>query len=175
MKKIVTVFALLLLAFSQTNCERDDICSGTTPTTPRIVIDFYDYNQPTVLKNVTNLELQSIDSDSSVVVNGESQLLLPLKTFEDSVTFNLTLNSLSTDPTLIFTDKIQFNYARRDVYVSRACGYKTLFTLNNDPALAPGYLLNDAPAETQGTWIRNIVVDTYNIDSEDETHIRIYF
>lgn len=175
MKKILSLFAILLFAVSQTNCERDDICSESTPTTPRIVIDFYDYNQPLVLKNVTNLEMQSVDSDSTVTITGVSQLLLPLKTFEDVTTFRLTLNSLSTDPALIYTDNIQFNYQRQDVYVSRACGYKTLFTLNGDPSLPPGYLLNDTPAATEGNWIKNIVIDNPNIASEDETHIRIYF
>jgi len=49
MKKIF----LLLFVFSLLGCEKDDICESTTPTTPRLVIEFYDFNASTAtLKNV---------------------------------------------------------------------------------------------------------------------------
>ena len=39
MKKII---ALLLLCFVITNCEKDDICSADTGTTPKLILRFYD-------------------------------------------------------------------------------------------------------------------------------------
>ena len=48
MKKIISF--LLLFAFGLSGCEKDDICDANTPTTPRLIISFYDYNNPTVKK-----------------------------------------------------------------------------------------------------------------------------
>lgn len=175
MKRVSLICSALLFALLLPNCERDDICDEDTPTTPRIVVEFYDYNDPGTLKNVTGLALQSVDSDSIITYNAVSKVFVPLKTDQDITTLNFTLNSTSADPSLVFTDKLEFNYSREDVYVSRACGYKTVFALNNGAGLAPAFVLNDTPAATAGDWIKNIVVDTYNIASENETHIRIYF
>ena len=49
------LFLLLLLSVFFSSCEKDDICDTNTPTTPKIVIEFYDVANPTTLKNVTNL------------------------------------------------------------------------------------------------------------------------
>jgi len=50
MKKYIITSLALLLAVSFWNCEKDDICAETTPTTPKLVIEFYDNANPTVLK-----------------------------------------------------------------------------------------------------------------------------
>ena len=39
MKKIFALSLIVLLSLS--GCEKDDICDANTPTTPRLVIDFY--------------------------------------------------------------------------------------------------------------------------------------
>ena len=52
MKKI---YLLFLIAITFSSCEKDDICDANTPTTPRLIIDFYDATNPTALKNVINL------------------------------------------------------------------------------------------------------------------------
>lgn len=48
-------FVVLLIAVSLINCERDDICAFTTSTTPRLIIEFYDTDEPDDLKNVPRL------------------------------------------------------------------------------------------------------------------------
>ena len=55
MKKIISL--LLLFTFGLSSCEKDDICDANTPTTPRLVITFYDNAAPTTLKTVTNLKV----------------------------------------------------------------------------------------------------------------------
>ena len=69
MKKIVFITLSLLLAVSFWNCEKDDICAEGTPTTPRVIIEFYDAANPTVLKNVTNLRVEEFGTNEGVVFN----------------------------------------------------------------------------------------------------------
>lgn len=164
MKKL---FLILLICFFFSGCEKDDICGETTPTTPKVVIEFYDAANPTVLKNVVNLGVfnttYSVGFGFTNVSNGK----LPLKTFQDSSVFYFIQNG-SADPTSDDNlDEVTFNYTRRTEYVSRACGYKTLFTLD---ATNPVVLTADA-----NNWIQNITVTQPNIENENETHVKIYF
>lgn len=174
MKKIVSF--LLLFTFGLSSCEKDDICDANTPTTPRLVITFYDDADPTTPANVVNLQVQGKDEEFPIVFNetatdstkyytNGNSISLPLKTNEDTATYTFTYNAASINRN---TDTLTFNYTRQNIYVSRACGFKTNFVL--DP-LAP-YVrgLNDA-----NNWMLNITVLNRNIVSEDETHIEIVF
>ncbi|MEC5166651.1 hypothetical protein RCH18_002398 [Flavobacterium sp. PL11] len=173
MKKIIIVIFAIALSFS--SCEKDDICDANTPTTPRLVIGFYDFLNPSVLKNVTNLKVIGEGMTSGVLFNGSettnlNSISLPLKTVGTTTTFRLTLNSGNSNPALVDQDIIKFDYSTQELFVSRACGYKTVFTL--DP-INP-YTHTDPIAVNQ-KWIKFISVEKNNIDSENETHIKIFF
>ncbi|OXA97305.1 DUF6452 family protein [Flavobacterium hercynium] len=178
MKKIIAF--VLLFAFGFSSCEKDDICDANTPTTPRLVISFYDINIPSVKKKVTRLKVIGEGQTEGIVFNktaidetkyltsGDS-ISIPLKPDADTVTYSFILNSGSTDATFINTDAIKFNYTRQNAYVSRACGFKTIFKLNTQ-----------APFERQlpdadGPWMQVIEVKNANIERENETHLKVYF
>lgn len=179
MKKIISF--LLLFAFGLSSCEKDDICDAATPTTPRLIISFYDFNNPTVKKKVTRLQVigdgapdakgiifnESALDDEKYLTSGDS-IGIPLRTDADTVTFSFILNSGSTDASQTNTDKIKFNYTRQNVYVSRACGFKTIFKL--DP-LVPYEQIPGA----DGLWMQEIGQVNLNIEYEDETHLKVYF
>ena len=166
MKKILPLILVLSMSFS--SCEKDDICDATTATTPKLIIEFYDVLHPTVLKNVTNLAVKEVGSTAIIGFVSESKIQLPLKTNEDITKYSLILNS--TDVTIDNEDFLQFNYTRQNIFVSRACGYKTIFTL--DPTTP--YIKTET-STPDGYWIQNITVATSNITTENETHIKIYF
>lgn len=170
MKKI---FILLLLVFSFSGCEKDDICDPTTSTTPRIILEFYDNALQTTLKNVSNLKVTGVGlTDSLKVFNGVSKIELPLKISDgltNTTSYNLVLNS--TIPASINNDVITFNYSKNTVYVSRACGFKTTFNLV--PGLT-AFTFNDA-ATLDGEWIKGFDIVTRLINNENEIHIKIYF
>ncbi len=173
MKKIIVV--LLLIGFTFSSCEKDDICDANTPTTPRIVIGFYDFSNPSVLKNVTNLKVVGEGMSDGIVFNGSpttsgNAISIPLKTVGTSTSYSLTLNSGNTNPALVNVDNIKFDYATQEIFVSRACGYKTTYTLD---ATNP-YTHTDGPAADQ-KWIRFISVEKNIIENENETHIKIFF
>ena len=92
---------------------------------------------------------------------------IPLKTFQDSSVFYFVQNGSAEPTTDDNLDEVTFNYTRRTEYVSRACGYKTLFTLD---AVNPVVLTADS-----NNWIQNIIVTQPNIENENETHVKIYF
>src|SRR3990167_10239040 len=102
MKKIVLL--VLAVAFSFSSCEKDDICDANTPTTPRLVLSFYDINNPSTLQNVTKLKVVGEGMEEGIIFNpdatGEAQYLtngntisIPLKTDANTTTYNFTYNS----------------------------------------------------------------------------------
>jgi len=167
MKNIISI---LLIAFTFSSCEKDDICDAKTSTTPRLIVQFYDVSNPTVLKPVFNLGIIAPGFTTGISFSSVSKIEVPLKTTDDTTTFNFIQNGADTNTTNDNTDVIQINYSRNNVFVSRACGYKTAFTLNNPN----GFLRTDA-ASLDGFWIQNFTVVTNNIETENEIHVKIYF
>jgi hypothetical protein len=163
-------FLLLICSAIFSGCEKDDICDATTITTPRVVIEFYDFNIPANLKSVSNLKVTGLDGDTvlsdSLGVFSGTTISLPLRASQDITKYSLVLNS--TVATSANEDFLQFNYTRNNVYVSRACGYKTLFELQGNP------IITDI-STPENFWIKNLIVITTKINDESETHIKIYF
>ncbi|HMI05999.1 MAG TPA: DUF6452 family protein [Flavobacterium sp.] len=186
MKKILSIFIIVLLTNGFSSCEKDDICDADTDTTPRLMIQFYDYTNPEVPKNVTKLKVIAEGQENGIVFNAAAigdlkyitsgnEIAVPLNTTADSVKYSFILNYGDANPDLVFTDTLQFNYSRQTIYVSRACGYKIIFSLNDNPDLDNPYVLNDDPVATQGNWIQGISIEQYNLTTENETHLKIYF
>ena len=173
MKKLLLL--IILISYSFSSCEKDDICDANTPTTPRLIIEFYDNDNRENKKNVTNLSFGGDGLNLPIVYVTGSKIEVPLQLTTTSTKYTFTLNAGNTNPDLIFTDIIQFNYSTKTVYVSRACGYKILFDLNTDSTLPNPFVLNDDPAVTNGNWIKDITVEKFNLETENETHIKIYF
>ena len=178
MKKIVTLILIAMISFS--SCEKDDICDANTATTPRLIIEFYNVTNPTVLKNVTNLKVigdgmtdgivfNSATDDSKYLTNGTS-ISIPLKTDKDTCTYQFILNYGDDNATLVDTDEVTFNYSREEVYISRACGFKTLFTLNQSNPI-----VQTAVPTSKQKWMTYITVEKSNIANENETHVKVFF
>src|SRR5205809_7853326 len=107
MKKIIAF--LMILGFASSSCEPDDICDPNTPTTPRMLIKFYDISNSSVPKNVTNLKVIAEGMTQGVVltpdgidnakyVTNGNNILLPLKTDADGVKYKFILNYDNKNP-----------------------------------------------------------------------------
>lgn len=167
MKKLILIPVVALIALFSWNCEKDDICSESTPTTPRLVVQFYDINDPTTAKNVNSLLVSGTGASEALgVFSGVSQIVLPLRITEDQTQYTFTLNSNNT--AIDNTDVLTFNYTRDEVFVSRACGYKTIFALD---ATTP--FVQDDGSDLR--WMNNVSVEQPNILNEDEVHISVLF
>ena len=164
MKKI---FLLLLISIFFSSCEKDDICDANTPTTPKVVLEFYDIANPTVLKDVVNLGVIAPGFTNGFGFTNTSSIKVPLKTFQDASVLYFIQNGSAEPTSDDNSDEVTFNYTRKNVYVSRACGYKTLYTLD---ATNPVIITADG-----NNWIQNVTVSQPNIENENETHVKIYF
>lgn len=173
MKKI---FLVLLVAFSFSSCEKDDICDAATSTTPRLVIEFYDNLIATpTLKSLTKLKAVATGMDEGVVFNSaltdssrylsnSSKVYLPLNPSANTTTYTLTNNFGAATAN---ADVLTFYYTKNEVYVSRACGYKYLFNLTNTNT--------DILTPDTDNWVKNIIIVKPNLETENEVHIKIYF
>lgn len=144
------------------------------------MISFYYITTPSLKQNVTRLKVVGEGQPEGIVFNksaidetkyltsGDS-IAIPLRTGEDSATFTFTLNSDSTNPTLSNTDQIKINYTRQNVYVSRACGFKTIYKLATQNPLEVTDSGND------GLWIQLAEPENSNIEFENETHVKVFF
>jgi len=164
MKKIAFITLSLLLAVSFWNCEKDDICAEGTPVTPRVIIEFFDATNPTATKNVTNLGVIAPGFTEGFAFNGTNKIEVSLRTNVDTTELDFVLNGADNDPANDETVTLTFNYERSNVFISRACGYKTIFNLTNV-----------LPTDFTGTWISSLTIEQPNIINENETHIKIYF
>ncbi|MDH7912733.1 DUF6452 family protein [Winogradskyella sp. SYSU M77433] len=177
LKFLVLTITLILLS-----CERDDICAETTSTTPRLIIEFYDVDNNDVLKNVPRLTVygeglltepptSSVDETLVYNDNNTNSIALPLligeEESETTIRFVLEKDThlrLDDDvDTNSNEDILEISYTSEYVYVSRACGYKSVF---NDI---------DVSRNADGdTWISSIETLVTEIENENNVHVYIY-
>jgi Family of unknown function (DUF6452) len=183
MNKIKHLLIALLVSFSFLNCEKDDICEAGTPTTPNLIIDFYDNNSPGAKKVVTDLRVIAEGEAKAIAFNptlaetnpakylasGVSTIKIPLRTLANATKYSLTFNYMNIIPSLINEDKIEINYTHKDEFISRACGFKTLFELNSSNGIT-----TEASSTDINKWIKEIVIQKYSILNENEVHVKIF-
>ena len=166
--KILALFFGIITIFSM-GCEPDDICPESTPTTPNLIIRFYDILNQDSKKNVFNLKVQGIGNDNPLteynVVTTDS-IVLPLKTNAATTQYSLHKEYSNVDGVIDGNeDIITINYSTEQVYVSRACGYKTIFknvtlTINNDG----------------DNWIQSkeSINDNQSVEDEKAAHFKLF-
>ncbi|MEN3325124.1 DUF6452 family protein [Mariniflexile soesokkakense] len=182
MKKTSLLLILLLLTGIgiTISCEPDDICPESTPTTPSLIIDAYDVDTPENKKAVTKLLVGGIDNKNVLPGYGivsATQIVLPLKTDANTTQYvlikdafvndNGTPDDTSDDYFDGNTDVVTINYTREEVYVSRACGYKTIYK---------NVTLTVEPETNDENWIksRQPLNDNQSVENETETHFNIF-
>lgn len=175
MKRYIIPIVLVLLCFGAlSKCEKDDICSESTPTTPMMVIDFYEYLNPSVRKSFLQLEVFDTENPENVLLfQSTNRILLPLKTSVDVSQYVFRLSYVNINQTLTNEDLVEIRYTKNDIYISRACGYKSNFTLSDSEPLNPNPKISDI-AEDE-FWVKEIIVRQPVITNENETHLDMLF
>ncbi len=169
--KILKILTILFVAITALiSCEKDDIC--IEEITPYFIVRFYDADNPEFYKKVVDIkvELGGIDGfyedDGLTIKAFTDSIAVPVKVTEDLTKFKLTVVQIDEDDNLIENEDIfELNYTRENVYVSRSCGYKTLY-----------YDVNMDLKDDEDNWIKTIVPteDPLNIVNQDSAHVKIY-
>jgi hypothetical protein len=142
---------LIILSFTLVNCEKDDICIETT--TPKLIVVFYNNEIPDAKKVVASLTV-SVDGKENVYENKSlDSIAIPLDLTQNSTLYKFKSGTI--------TDSILFTYDRKDVFVSRSCGYKTIFE-------------NLQIASRSSNWIKNDIIKNTTIDNETAAHLTIF-
>lgn len=159
------LFGLLLLVLLLNGCQKDDICAEATPTTPLLVIRFYDFNNPSELKPVQGLNLIAEGRTDSLFVEERTidSIAIPLKTFQNTTNYQFIRNvGHEGAPN---SDQLNFSYFSNQIYVSKACGFKAEYLdLQVLKVSEPG----------NENWIKNVVVLQTIIEDETRAHLYIF-
>jgi len=158
-KKIITILSLLLLL---NGCTKDDICPEGTASTPLLIIRFNDVENPLDLKSVSKLTIET-DYDPSVTLYTDvttDSIAIPLQTGSNNTRYRFIMNKGLVDE---ITDIYSFDYERNDIYINRACGFKTTYTEFTAEEVDSG------PVD----WIIYLIILDPIIEDETKAHITI--
>lgn len=152
MSKGFTFFIVVIILFFTGSCEVDDICTKEI-LTPKLILTFHDASDIETRKEVDTLTVWAANKENFYNKTKTDSIAIPLDMNNDVVHYNFVSNSI--------LDTFQIHYDRKDVFVSRSCGYKMNFTLLNETEL------------TQN-WVHDFEIKTQNIENEQTVHIQIY-
>lgn len=166
-KGIGLLFGLLFLILS---CQKDDICAETTPTTPMLIVRFYDFDNPSELKPVVGLNIIAKSSSDSLYVGERTtdSIAIPLKTFQNTTTYSF-IKFLGEETTggrvPPNADVLKFSYVPTEEFISKACGFKTEYL---------DFQALSVKESGTGNWIKDVVIEQTVINNETRAHLTIY-
>lgn len=149
MKKYFLVTLIVFTLF--TSCIKDDFC--VDPITPNLVISFYDNDSPDNLKRTTDLTVWAEGKEELYTSASLDSILIPLDPVNDMTVYYLSLADVE--------DEITITYTRKEVFVSRSCGFK--YNFEN----------LEVPINTDN-WILDIQITNQTVENETE-HIKILY
>ena len=142
---------LFILSFTLINCEKDDICIEAT--TPKLIVVFYNDSIPADKKKVDSLTVWADEKGKIYENRSIDSIAIPLDLTQNSTLYKFKSGAL--------IDTINFTYDRKDVFVSRSCGYKTIFE-------------NLQIEIRSANWIKNDTIKNTTIDNETAVHLSIF-
>lgn len=166
MRSFLKPVLILMVFVIQLSCERDEIC--LEEITPKLVIRFYNEANPNELKSVLGLtvKIEGIEGDYSneTISNFTDSIAIPIPVTENRTNFILRIPSNDQDIE-INPDTLTLVYSQEDLYISRSCGYKTIY--------------NDASAsivQDDDNWIKSLdtKTDAFQVIDENTAHVKIY-
>ncbi|PID69650.1 MAG: hypothetical protein CR989_00575 [Flavobacteriales bacterium] len=154
--KIIMLFLISSLIWIAA-CERDDIC--IEPTTPQLIIRFYNNKAPEDFKSVNSLLVRVIGRENdSLTFAGKDSIVVPIRVNALETKYLLTVDYSDTAKKI--TDTLSLSYQTEDVFVGRSCGYKSIFKNVNYKAT--------------NHWINGLEVVATIIENENNAHVKMY-
>ena len=149
------IWFFFLFLFLNSSCEPDDVCSEANPSTPQLVFRLYDSSQPNEFKAIDTLRIMSLGDQAPIEFINTDSIVFPLQVNANKINADLTISNG-------ITDRIEIDYLTTDVYLNRACGFKSTFKI-----LSVEF---DQPAN----WINSIEILTNEVIIDTLAHVKIY-
>lgn len=149
----------VLILFFLSSCEPDDICLESNIDTPNLIIKFLDFNSGDN-KPVVNLKIKGVDSENDFFTGTADSISIPLSNYQNTTSFSFTKEFDSNQPN---EDLIYFNYERNNIYISRSCGYKLEYEIEN--IIVENDNLN---------WIEDSIIEKRVVNDEISHHVKVY-
>ncbi len=162
---IKKIFLFFLFINFTLGCTKDDVCSGETPTTPKLVIIFKSKINPILYKEVTNLTITTIvDNDTIDIIKSVTtdSIVIPLNTALDISEFQFISDNINDNEGN--SDNVTFTYQRENVYINRACSFKAIYH----------ELISQFEVVEGETWIKEININETTVEDENKTHVTIF-
>jgi hypothetical protein len=156
---------LALLATILQGCTRDDICPEETPTTPLLMVEFKDISNRLESKAVSSFRVLVNDADTLEVYLGTSDTLVGIPLNSQAMISEFQFITNSNDTLISNTDIIKFTYTTQDIYINRACAFKSIYN-ELEVELETGLGINN--------WIRDFTVLKTTIEDDTEAHLTIF-
>ena len=146
---------LLIYFFILFSCEPDDLCLETYPDTPKLIIKFFDtFSQESIVIN--NLTIEDIDRNLVLFTGTTDSISIPLNYTKQQTSLNFIYDTN--------LDKVYVNYGVNEVFVSKGCGYRM------------EYLLENIIVENDNeNWISSLEILNQNVVEESNHHVKIFF
>ena len=144
------IVSIILALFLINSCVKDDIC--IEPTTPNLIIRFHDISDTLKVKKVAKLSVWAIGKDTIYKAVELDSIILPLNLNGDETIYKMVSDT--------FTDSLTVSYNKKDVFVSRSCGFKTIFENVEVNILST-------------SWIKEFRLKKQTIENENSAHITI--
>ena len=146
---------LLIYFFILFSCEPDDLCLETYSDTPKLIIKFFDtVSQESIVIN--NLTIEDIDRNLVLFTGTTDSISIPLNYTKQQTSLNFIYNTN--------LDKVYVNYGTNEVFVSKGCGYRM------------EYLLENIIVENDNeNWISSLEILNENVVEELNHHVKIFF
>ena len=157
--KLKTYILALATLLVYSSCEKDDVCVENDSVYVNLV--FYDVEDGSTAKSVSGFSLLDLNGD--IVRNYDNttvaSIALVLPTSQSSYDLILQKRTEVDGLTINSNDKLNFSYTSKATYVSRACGYIRTYT--------------DLSIDSTSNWISGVIVNTPEINSNNEEHVAI--
>ncbi len=166
MKHIFKSSAIFIIFLITIGCETDEIC--LEDTTPHLIVRFYNQNIPDELKSVLNLKvnIEGIEGEykNETIKVFTDSIVIPLMVTENKTMFILTLPGDEEDVEDNL-DTMTLIYTQEDIFVSRSCGYKTVY-----------HNAKVTVTQDDDNWIKFLepTADPLEIIDENLAHVKIY-
>ncbi|MFD0860946.1 DUF6452 family protein [Sungkyunkwania multivorans] len=176
MKKILFLIMVIVAGFTMfSSCERDDICPEETPTTPLMILRFYDASDTSLIKPVSGLRVVGLNDDDTELEPAftpaaSDSIALPLRVFQNTTRFIFIKDYVAatdTAPEQGNRDTLTFNYMTQEVFLNRACGFIANYNLDNTAGVV---IIDDGD-----NWISDTLIENDGlINNQNAAHVRIF-